>query len=332
MNEERAPVAAKGLVTAYPTEAEDAPDFLDALAARRADGRPLLGLHSGFPQLNEVLNGLTPGVFILAGAPSTGKTTLAKQIADSVAEIEQVPVMFWSFEQSKEELRIKSLARIASVDSWAIWKGRTDDSTWERVKKADEYYRRESGRWLTVIEAGRTDTIEAIRSAALMTKRKAGGDKPILLVLDYLQILPSSEGECLDGTKDKVDRDMSELRRLSRDLKSPILVISSEGRDAYKPAREKYEARKPTLTALEGSGGIEYSADAVLCLWRDNLESERLTKVNHRKTVRIEVYILKNRNGDLGKIKLDFTPAWATFGNEKKAEDLAWFDTMGEGE
>lgn len=319
-------------VTTHPTEAEDGPSLLAGFAARRAEGRPLLGLHSGFPHLDDVLNGLTPGVFVLAGAPSTGKTTLAKQIADNVAEIDRVPVLFWSFEQSKEELRIKSLARLASVDSRDIWMGRTCDNAWEKIKEADEYYRRECGRWLTIIEAERTDTIKTIRSVALAAKHKAGGDKPVLIVLDYLQILPPPEGEGLEGVQDKVDRNMSELRRLSRDLKSPVLVISSEDREAYKPGREKYEARKPTLTALRGSGGIEYSADAVLCLWRDNLESDRLTKVNRRKTVRVEVYVLKNRNGELGKVKLDFMPAWAVFGNDKKSEDLAWSDVTGEEE
>lgn len=322
--------ASKGLVTAYPTEAEDALGFLDALVASRADGRAWLGLDCGFRHLNEVLNGLTEGVFVLAGAPSTGKTTLAKQIADAVAMTEKVPVLFWSFEQSKEELRIKSLARLLQVDSRAIWKGRTDAETWAKVTDAAESYRRGPGRSLTIIEAGRTDTVDAIRAAALMAKHKAGGDKKVLLVLDYLQILPTPEGVRLAGIKDKVDWNLSELRRLSRDLKAPILVISSENRDAYKGNKP------PTLAALKESGGIEYSADAVLCLWRDNVESDRMEKDRavrcpaDPKTIRVEAHVLKNRNGELAKVKLDFTPAWASFHNEGQAEGMAWSAALGE--
>lgn len=316
---------------APPTEAEDARGFLAALSARRTGGPSRPGLNCGFTYLSDVIDGATPGIIVLSGAPSTGKTTLAKQIADSIAELNKIPVLFWSFEQSKEELRIKSLARIASVDTQAIAKGSMDDASWERVRKAEEYYRRECGPALTIIEAGAADTIGAIRSAALLAKRKAGG-RPVLVVLDYLQILPSPDGELPGGVQDKVDRNMSELRRLARDLASPILVISSEDREAYRPGREKYEARKPTLTSLKGSGGIEYSADAVLCLWRDNLESDRLTKANRRKMVRVEVYVLKNRNGELGKVKLDFTPSWASFDNESKAADLPWSEALGEAE
>ena len=311
----------KKLVREYPNEAEDAAGFLDALNARRADGRDWLGLDSGFKHLNEVLNGLTEGVFVLAGAPSTGKTTLAKQVADHVAAAEKVPVLFWSFEQSKEELRIKSLARLASVDSRAIWKGRTDADTWKKVTDAAEAYRRGPGRCLTIIEAGREDTLDRIRAAAVMAKHKAG-DKKVLLVLDYLQIIPAGP-DAPEDTRARIDWNLSELRRLSRDLKSPVLVISSENREGWK------ENKKPSLAALKESGGIEYTADGVICLWRDKEESDRMTKDFNRLTVRVEAHVLKNRNGELAKVKLDFTPAWSLF-TEGNKEALAWSAALGE--
>ena len=316
-------VTSKNLVAAYPTEAEDAKGFVDVLAERRNDDRAWLGLDSGFKHLNEVLNGLTEGVFILAGAPSCGKTTLAKQIADNVAATEQVPVLFWSFEQSREELRIKSLARLASVDSRAIWKGRTaKEETWKQVWDAGNDYLLKQGPHLTVIEAGRDDTLDRIRTAALLAKNKAGRDKPVLLVIDYLQIIPAGDA-ARDTIRERIDWHLSELRRLARDLKSPVLVVSSENREAYKGNN------KPTLTALKESGGIEYSADAVICLHRDKEESEVLTKKFGRLTWRVEAYVLKNRNGELAKVELDFTPAWATFG-EQGIQDLTWSDALGE--
>lgn len=289
----------KKLMRDHPVEAKAAEGFLDILNARRLDGRRWLGLDCGFEHLNEVLNGLTEGVFILAGAPSCGKTTLAKQIADYVAEVEKIPVLFFSFEQSAEELRIKSLARISSVDSRRIWKGRSVEAEWNKVEKADEDYRRGPGPYLTIIEVSRKDTVEAIRAASLKAKRKAG-DKPVLLVLDYLQIIPSGK-DAPDALREKIDWNLSEIRRLSRDINSPVLVISSENRETYRGNN------KPTLAAMKESGGIEYSADAVICLWRDKDESKRLTKKHDQKTDRIEARVLKNRNGELANVKLDFT-------------------------
>lgn len=310
----------KKLIRSYPVERDAAEGFLDALDARRADGRDFLGLDCGFGHLNEVLNGLPDGVIILAGAPSCGKTTLAKQIADHVAEVEKVPVLFYSFEQSAEELRIKSLARLSSVDSRRIWKGRAEAVEWVEVEKAAEDYRQGPGPYLTVIEAGRKDTVEAIRAAALMTQRKAGG-KRVLLVLDYLQIIPAGK-DAPDALREKIDWNLSELRRLSRDMKSPVLVISSMNREAYK------ENKPPTMAALKESGGIEYSADAVICLWRDKGESETLTRDLSMKTDRIEAHVLKNRNGELSKVKLNFTKAWALFSDEGK-ESLDYDAALG---
>lgn len=309
-----------GIIRPYAVEAIAAEGFLDALDARRADGRDFLGLDCGFRHLNHVLNGLPDGVIILAGAPSCGKTTLAKQIADTVAEVEKVPVLFYSFEQSAEELRIKSLSRLSSVNSRHIWKGRAGNLEWKKVEAAAGEYLQGTGPYLTIIEAGRKDTVEAIRAAALMAQRKAGGGR-VLLVLDYLQIIPAGK-EAPDALRERIDANLSELRRLSRDLKSPVLVVSTMNRDAYK------KNERPTMAALKESGGIEYSADAVICLWRDKGESETLTRDLRIKTDRIEAHVLKNRNGELARVKLNFTKAWALFTDEGK-EDLDYDAALG---
>jgi len=46
------------------------------------------------------------------------------------------------------------------------------------------------------------------------------------------------------------------------------------------------------------------------------------------KTIRVEAYVLKNRNGQLAKVKLDFTPAWANFGGDGKG-DLSYTEALG---
>jgi replicative DNA helicase len=47
-----------------------------------------------------------------------------------------------------------------------------------------------------------------------------------------------------------------------------------------------------------------------------------------QKTDRIEAHVLKNRNGELAKVKLNFTKAWAMF-TEGEKEDLDYEDALG---
>ena len=47
------------------------------------------------------------------------------------------------------------------------------------------------------------------------------------------------------------------------------------------------------------------------------------------QTIRVEARVLKNRNGELASIKLDFVPAWSFFDSVGKADPLSWSDALG---
>jgi replicative DNA helicase len=311
-----------GLFKKQRTEAEETPGFLDDLENRRQAGRKFTGLESGFPHLDEVLNGLA-GLNILAAMPSAGKTSLSKQIADQVAGKEGVPVLFFSYEQSAEELRIKSLARLSKVNSRRIQKGRTTETPddWQAVKDAAGKYQQGPGRYLKIIEADATFTPDRIRAAVQAEKNRAEG-KRVLVIIDYLQLVPA--GVDLPSVRERVDFVLSQLRRISRDLDVAVLAVSSMNRAGYSQERKRSgdNAPQPAFEYLKESGGIEYSADVVMVLRRDKKESEDQTNRLHIPTTRIEAHILKNRNGELSKIPFNFFPAWSSFSEEGRSESL----------
>ena len=290
------------LISAPPAEAEEMQAFREDMERRGKDSRDILGLTTGFRPLDKILNGLTPGLYIFGGMTSCGKTTLLKQIADHIAKEEKVPVLFYSYEQSKDELRIKSLARMAGMDARVIWRGRGD----MEAAAATFDYQNGPGRWLKIIEAGREDTVERIRAVSLMEKHRAG--KAPVIILDYLQIVPAldplTNGRPFPSVREKVDFLCSEFRRLARDLQAPVLAVSSFNRSAYSDENER-----PGLVAVKESGGIEYSADAAFTLWQDKKEVLSF----ETETRRIILKCVKNRNGETGEIKLNFIPAWAKF-------------------
>src|SRR5437667_9450347 len=95
--------------------------------ARRLTGKPVLGLPTGIPKLDEILNGLDPGLYLLAGGPSVGKTSLAEAISVAVARV--ATVVYVSFENSPRNLVLKAICAEAGMNPREVRRGFADLST-----------------------------------------------------------------------------------------------------------------------------------------------------------------------------------------------------------
>jgi len=87
------------------------PEVLAEAAERRRQweetGIPVQGLSTGITYLDDLLNGLNEGLYLLGGPPGMGKTTLAWQFATHVAR--DTPVLFVTFEHAPTNLLLKAL-------------------------------------------------------------------------------------------------------------------------------------------------------------------------------------------------------------------------------
>ena len=126
------------------------------------------------------------------------------------------------------------------------------------------------------------------------------GRKPVVIV-DYLQILDGMADQ-RQTTRDLVDTNVRELKRMSRNYDIPVIVISSLNRTNYL-APVDFESFKE-------SGGIEYTADVVWGLQLDAVNDPIFDKDKHIKEKReivrnakaetprkIQLLCLKNRYG-----------------------------------
>ena len=76
-------------------------------------------LKTGFAGLDDALGGgIYPGLIVLGGSPSVGKSTFALQIAESVAE--QTPVLYFSMEMTRERIAAKFISRYLSEHREAL--------------------------------------------------------------------------------------------------------------------------------------------------------------------------------------------------------------------
>ena len=145
--------------------------------------------------------------------------------------------------------------------------------------------------------------------------------KPPVIIIDYMQILAPYNEKYTD--KQNTDKNVLELKRISRDYQIPVIGISSFNRESYK--------NPVSMASFKESGAIEYSSDVLLGLqyngWdyqEKETEKDRLSRIillnkNMEETARkggsqaIQVKILKNRNGRRGSILFNFIPMFNYF-------------------
>lgn len=277
---------------------------------------------TGFHGLDNVLNGgLRSGLHVLGAVSSAGKTTLIVQMADFIAASGR-PVLFVTIEQSGREIVAKSLSRLmaqrdyTSISLWEmssekyryLW---NDDKTNALYDAFGEYAERIAPN-LVVMAADEQPTVNDVKAAAYAVRHEKGAS-PVIFI-DYLQLLaPRSER---DTDKQAADFNVSELRRLARDMQAPVVAISSLNRASYSGNIE--------MESFKESGGIEYGADLLIGLQPYHIEEQLdagaggkdarekrakdLTKEYRTQSVRkSELVILKNRNGYIPREPLPLT-------------------------
>ena len=283
-------------------------DFLDGVAASVNTEV----ISTGFPALDTVLDGgLYEGLYGIGAISSLGKTTFALQIADQIAAAGN-DVLIFSLEMSRNELIAKSLSRLTAkitIDNHGdirnakttrgIMTGKRyagyNQTERQLINTAVQEYTEIAGDTLkpriSIIEAMGTVGADQVKEQ-VEKYIKHTGKKPVVII-DYLQILAPHNEKSTD--KQNTDYAILNLKRLSRDHKIPVIVISSFNRENY--------SVKVAMQAFKESGAIEYSTDVLIGLQlKGTGESDfDVDEAKAKHPREIEAVILKNRNGVTGK-------------------------------
>ncbi len=273
---------------------------------------------TGFPHLDAVLDGgLFEGLYIFGAISSLGKTTFVLQIADQIAKQGQ-DVLIFSLEMARTELMAKSISRLTLLSgnhrNAKTTRGITMGSRYadysaeeiETINRAVERYR-SYARNIFIHEGVGDIGTDQIR-AEIEKHIRTMGTKPVV-VIDYVQILAPADIRATD--KQNTDKAVLELKRISRDFKIPVLGISSFNRTSYKDA--------VNMGAFKESGSLEYGSDVLIGLQlrgagEGDFDVDAAKQADPRK---IEVVILKNRNGATGKhILFDYYAKFNCFDEE----------------
>lgn len=295
----------------YLSESSDVLDFFDRETEKISRPFP-----TGFPRLDRLLGGgLRVGLTTLGAGTSFGKTALTMQIAENMNRSGQ-DVLFFSLEMGANELRARSLSRLtaeildaphysgapASTFSDILnYRNLQNESQRSTIREARELYRSYCPR-LRIIESQGNFSVEDVRRSVSRHKRLTG--RTPVVFIDYLQVLhPLNPRE---SEKQQTDKNILELRRLSREFETPVVVLSSLNRAGYK--------KRPTLESFKESGGVEYGSDIVLMLSFEMKDDYYIETTDEETGKKKKVYdydrakretprsmllsLLKNRNGN----------------------------------
>jgi replicative DNA helicase len=267
------------------------PDSFDQIEERCSNPGSLMGVSTGFYDLDNYTSGLQKSdLLILAARPSMGKTAFCLNIATHVALREQKPVLIFSLEMGKEQLVLRMLCGEAEIDSQKI---RTGTMTEQDFNKLTHAMGRLGDAPLYIDDSPGTSVME-MRAKARKIQME-GGDLG-LIVIDYLQLMSGPGGSNGENRTQEISAISRGLKGLARELRVPVIALSQLSR-----AVESRQDKKPMLSDLRESGSIEQDADLVMFIYRDeyyNKETERPGTA--------DIIIAKQRNGPVGEVSLLF--------------------------
>lgn len=244
----------------------------------------LAGVPSHITSIDEVLGGFEPGrLYVLAGRPAMGKSTLAQNIAEGVAINEGKPVLMCSQEMPGVELASNFAASLGRVRKDALRNACLTESDWANLSFA---LGKIHAAPLMFDEQGGL-RLHNVITKARQAKRKMGGLS--LLIVDYLQLMVSDNKSA--NKADQIGEISAALKQLGMHMKVPVLLLSQLNREC-----ERRPNKRPQASDLRDSGAIEQDADVIMFVYRD--------EVYHKDSPDkgcAELIIEKNRMGESGK-------------------------------
>ncbi|TQO20020.1 primary replicative DNA helicase [Rhodoglobus vestalii] len=274
------------------TAVESAIDEIEA--ARGRDGQ-MIGVPTGFAELDELTNGLHPGqLIILAARPAIGKSTLGLDFARAASIKHDLPSIVFSLEMGRSEIAMRLLSAEASVPLQHMRKGSVHANDWTtiaqtrgRINDAPLY-----------IDDSPNMTLVEIRAKCRRLKQKVGLR---MVIIDYLQLMTS--GKRVESRQQEVSEFSRALKLLAKELEVPVIAISQLNRGP-----EQRADKKPALSDLRESGSLEQDADMVILLHR-----ESAYEADSPRAGEADLIIAKHRNGPTRTVTVGFHGHFSRF-------------------
>ena len=197
-------------------------------------------------------------LLLLAAAPGTGKTTLAQQIAESIAGHGR-PIIFLNFEMAREQLLAKAIsARLHNRGYYKTamqvlqgYRWTPQDRKW--IEEAIRDYRAEQYPFIRYNPDGVTSNLDSLLDylQAAGARARAEGKQAPAAVIDYLHLITTTER--ID-TAELLKRAVTGLKQYAIDFDTFVIAIIATNRIGNSGGRLRMDHARDT-------SNLEYTAD-----------------------------------------------------------------------
>nr|YP_009296110.1 replication helicase subunit [Schizymenia dubyi]AOM65045.1 replication helicase subunit [Schizymenia dubyi] len=205
-------------------------------------------LSSGFQNIDQITGGLSNGdLIVLAGRPSTGKTSLAINIAYNVSNLMKIGICIFSLEMSKMQILQKLISIASSIPSQHLIFKTLNNQEWTEIQNickdllSSHMYINDSSNM----------SIDYIEYTARILKKETQHVE--LIIIDYLQLI-HLENKYTKNRSQELSYITRKLKLLAQDLQVPVIVLSQLNRNI-----ENRQNKQPILSDLRESGCISVS-------------------------------------------------------------------------
>ncbi|PTA89577.1 replicative DNA helicase [Kosakonia sp. H7A] len=259
----------------------------------------ITGAATGFNEFDDLTSGLQAGDLVLVAArPSMGKTAfLISLLLNHMMKTPDSRGQFYSLEQPEEQILMRMVSSLSSLELQRLKSGLMDDEDWARVSEAYKICTEDFNARLVIDDTSGL-TPQMLRIRTRRNARRYGA--PSIIGLDYLQLMRSPEQE--NRTQEIAEISRS-LKALAKEMACPIVALSQLNRSL-----ESRQDKRPNNGDLRDSGALEQDADVIVFIYRDEVYHE-----NTEDKGIAEIIISKQRQGPTGTIRLQYEGRFTRF-------------------
>jgi replicative DNA helicase len=283
------------------------PSTFEQIENLQTDQSALVGIKTGFTDLDVMTNGLHRGdLVIVAGRPSMGKSALVMNIAENIAVNQNKGVGVFSIEMSNEALALRMLCGRARVSQQKLRAGKLKKEEWPRLTVAGGSL---SEAPIFIDDSANLTSLEMRAKARRLKAQHDIG----LIIVDYIQMMHASGRH--ENRQQEIASISRNLKVLAKELDIPVIACSQLSRQVEQRGGEK----RPQLSDLRESGALEQDADVVMFVYRSEHYLSHMERTDPRYQEvegKAEIIVAKQRNGPTGVVNLTFIKDYARFENQ----------------